>query len=323
MNRLKGKLYLLCAFSLAGTSVVSARFVTEKLGNFTITAVSLIFALVFLVPLCSRQLIQYFTQMSFHNFSLLVLQALCGIFLFRMFLLSGLHNTSAGEAGILTGATPAITAILAIAILKEPVSGRKLSGIICTVTGVLVIQGLMVPGSGLTLEHVGGNMLVLCAAACESAFNTFSRIFAVKASTQSTMPSNPISQTTIVSAIALVLCLIPAAFEHSMKRLAAIGLLEWMALLWYGIFVTALAFICWYTGIKRCGAFTAAAFSGMMPFTSMLLSIILLGEKADWRQWIGGVLVIIGMILIGSKGLNTISSVNKNTKMTEKERVTE
>lgn len=166
-------------------------------------------------------------------------------------------------------------------------------------------------------------MLVLCAAACESAFNTFSRIFAVKASTQSTMPSNPISQTTIVSAIALILCLIPAAFEHAMKRLAAIGLLEWMALLWYGVFVTALAFICWYAGIKRCGAFTAAAFSGMMPFTSMLLSIILLGEKADWRQWIGGVLVIIGMILIGSKGLNTISSVNKNTKMTEKERVTE
>lgn len=40
MDRLKGKIYLICAFSLVGTSVISARFVTEKLGIFTITAVS-------------------------------------------------------------------------------------------------------------------------------------------------------------------------------------------------------------------------------------------------------------------------------------------
>ncbi|TCL55246.1 drug/metabolite transporter (DMT)-like permease [Kineothrix alysoides] len=318
MNQLKGKLYLLCAFSLAGTSVVSARFVTGKLGNFTITAVSLFFALVFLVLLCGRQLIRCLSQMSFRDFGFLILQALCGIFLFRMFLLNGLRNTSAGEAGILTGATPAITAILAIAVLREPAGSRKVFGILCTVIGILVIQGVLTPGSGLDLKHMGGNMLVLCAAACESVFNTLSRISALRNSEESAMPSNPVSQTTIVTAIAMVLCLIPAAFEHPIKRLAAIDLLEWTALLWYGIFVTALAFICWYAGIKRCGAFTAAAFSGMMPFTSMLLSAALLGENADWRQWVGGFLIIIGMFLIGSKGTNITLPINRSIRLKEK-----
>ena len=321
MDRLNGKLYLICAFSLAGTSVISARFVTGKLGTFTITAVSLFFALVFLVPLCGKQLIRYIRLMSFRNFLFLSLQALCGIFLFRMFLLSSLYYTSTGEAGILTGATPTITALLAIIVLREPVSGRKLAGILCTVGGILIIQGVLTPGNGLSVEHIGGNMLVLCAAACESAFNTLSRISAVKAAADLKESSSPIAQTAIVSAIALVLCLIPALFEHPLKELSGVGLIEWMAILWYGVFVTALAFICWYSGIKRCGAFTAAAFSGMMPFTSMLLSTVVLGERADYQQCLGGFLVIVGMILIGTEGINATSLISKNIKSRGKEQV--
>lgn len=45
----------------------------------------------------------------------------------------------------------------------------------------------------------------------------------------------------------------------------------------------------------------AAAFSGMMPLTAMLLSVTLLGEAAGWTQWIGGALVMLGMALIGLK----------------------
>jgi drug/metabolite transporter (DMT)-like permease len=72
-------------------------------------------------------------------------------------------------------------------------------------------------------------------------------------------------------------------------------------LLWYGVFVTALAYLCWYAGIKRSGAFTAAAFTGLMPLTSMLLSTILLRESTGLLQWLGGVCVIAGMLLIGLK----------------------
>lgn len=314
MDRLKGNLYLLCAFTLAGTSVISARLVTGKLGTFTITAASLFFALMFLIPLCGKQLLRYIQLMSVHNLLFLSLQALCGIFLFRMFLLTGLHYTSTGEAGILTGATPAITALLAMVVLGESVNGRKLTGIFCTVGGILIIQGLLTPGHRLSWEHIVGNVLVLCAAACESAFNTISRISAIKAAGDLKKPSSPIVQTAIVSAMALLLCLIPALFEEPIKALSGIGQREWIALLWYGIFVTALAFICWYSGIKRCGAFTAAAFSGMMPFTSMVLSTLVLSENVGYRQWLGGFLVIVGMILIGTNKAETTALTAKHVK---------
>lgn len=297
MKSLKGMLFLFCAFFLAGTSVVSARFVSGALGTFTITALSLAFALLLLLPLCRGRLAAAVRGMPAGEKLRVGLQALFGIFLFRMFLLSGLVQTTAAEAGILTGATPAITAILAAALLKEPVRIKNVAGIAGTVSGVLLIQGVL--ANGLDSSHSLGNILVLLAAASESAFNIFSRVSALKSGQRQT---GPVVLTALVAAAAFVLCLIPALYENPVQRISAIGLDEWLSLFWYGAAATALAFICWYSGIRRCGAFTAAAFSGIMPLSSLLLSVTLLGERPEWHQWLGGLFIVLGMILIGIGG---------------------
>ncbi|MEK3780993.1 DMT family transporter [Paenibacillus sp. FSL R5-0810] len=142
-------------------------------------------------------------------------------------------------------------------------------------------------------------MLVLCAASSESVFNILSRMSSTKNDGRSQQPVDPVVQTTLVSAIAFLLCLIPAGFEHPLRSLAGIAWEEWLALIWYGPFVTALAFVFWYAGIRRCDASTAAAFSGMMPFTALVLSVVLLGQRAGVEQWAGGLLVAGGMVLIG------------------------
>ncbi|RCX20099.1 putative membrane protein [Anaerobacterium chartisolvens] len=300
MKKWAGPVCLFLAFSLAGTSVVTARLVSDKLGIFTITSVSLLFAFLFLLPVYANKLISSLRSLSAKDLLFLGLQAMFGIFLFRIFLLNGLLLTSSIEAGILTGVTPAITAVLAMVVLKEPANVKALTGIIATVAGVITIQGLFNISSGFSLVHLYGNLLVLCAAASESAFNIISRFFSAKAELNKKLTVPPPVQTVLVSSMAFILCLIPALFEAPIQRLSAVGLKEWLSLVWYGVLVTALAFIFWYSGIKRCGAFTAAAFSGMMPFTSMILSVIILREQAGWHQWLGGILVLTGMILVGT-----------------------
>ncbi len=314
MKQWAGPFYLFCAFTLAGTSVLSAHYVADKLGVFTITAVSLFFAILFLLPICGRKLIKTLRILTRKDFLFLFVQALFGMFLFRMFLISGLLHTSAGEAGILTGVTPAITAILARAFLKEASDRIKLIGIISTVAGVFFIQGLLAPGVSFSYEHFLGNLLILCAASCESLFNILSRFFVDRSNIIEKPTLHPMIQTSIVSTIAMLLCTIPAAFEQPVLLLSEIGLKEWFALFWYGVFVTALAFICWYAGINRCGAITAAAFSGMMPFTALLLSILLLDEHAGWHQWLGGLLVITGIILIGSSNSSVSTDQKRNNQ---------
>jgi drug/metabolite transporter (DMT)-like permease len=173
-------------------------------------------------------------------------------------------------------------------------------GLLATVTGVVLVQGVAGLRGGLQPEHLFGNVLVLCAAASESIFNILSRTAVVNGAKQA-RPLDPLTQTALVTLTALVLCCIPAAFEQPAARLSSLGLVGWGALLWLGVFVTALAYICWYSGIKRCSAFTAAAFSGFMPLTSMILSTVLLREQTDFFQWIGGTCVILGMLLIGAR----------------------
>jgi drug/metabolite transporter (DMT)-like permease len=297
LRKLGGSAFLFLAFTLAGTSVISARLVSDGLGPFLVTAVSLLFALAFLLPFCARSLAAL-RRLPLRGWLNLVLQALFGIFLFRLFLLWGLKWTSAGEAGILTGATPAVTALLAVLILKERLSAGKLAGIGCTVAGILLLQGLL-SGGFPTARHLGGNLLVLCAAVSEGVFNVLSRVFALSA-TETEKQLKPATQTAAVIALALLFSLVPALFEHPMRGLSAAGPTEWLALAWYGGVVTALGYFFWYAGINRSGAFAAAAFSGMMPLTSMLLSVIILGEPAGWAQWAGGALVAAGMILIGA-----------------------
>lgn len=299
MDRIKGLIFLTGAFSLAGTSVISARFIEGKLGIFTITSTSLLFAIILLLPLSLKNILKNIRFMNFKTFIIIFLQAFFGIFLFRMFLLTGLKATSSAEAGIMTGATPVVTALLAFLILKENMDGKSFAGIFLTIAGILMIQGQTISSGRFSFDHLAGNLLVLCAAVCESLFNILSRIIEIKSENKVTNPLDPIAQTTLVAIFAFILSLIPSMSENPAALISALGLREWIALAWYGFFVTALAFIFWYAGIKRCEAATAAAFSGMMPFTALILSILFLGEACDWIQWLGGLSVITGMLLMG------------------------
>ncbi len=296
-----GRLYLLGAFFLAGSSVVTAKYLSGKLGIFTITAISLFLALLPLLVLERRGLINKLKKLSLRSYLLFLFQAACGIFLFRVFLLKGVNLTSAGEAGILTGATPSLTALMAWLFLKEAMDGIRMLSIATTAAGIILIQGWPLSGEGLYLEHLLGNALILCAAMCESTFNVLSRLGNIKVDLNIDGVTDPLQQTTIVIGMALLLCLLPAYGEYPALHLLSLGNREWLALLWYGLAVTALGYIFWYAGIKRCDASTAAAFSGMMPFTALILSVALLGERPAFLQWLGGSLIIFAMILTNLK----------------------
>lgn len=301
MKHMQGKLYLLGAFSLAGTSVVTGYILKAKLGSFTITALSLSIVLLFLLPIYKIKTLETMRRLRRSDWFMLLCQATFGIFLFRTFLLFGVGLTSTVEAGILTGTTPAITSLFAFFLLKEKLYGTTILGVCCTVTGILLLQGINLLSTRFSSEHLLGNMLILCAAASESTFNIISRRHKSKVQNQSAVQIHPLIQTLIVSGMALILSIIPAILEHPFVSLRALGWFEWLALVWYGLVVTVLAFVFFYEGIKRCDAYTAAAFSGMMPFVSMFLSALLLKDNIGYAQLGGGLLIILSMLLIGKR----------------------
>ena len=310
MKNIAGKIYLLCAFSLAGTSVVTGYILSEKLSRFTITAVSLGIMILCLSPFYGLKTVQTMRKLNKSNWKLLVLQAIFGVFLFRLFLLLGVNITSTVEAGILTGTTPAITSILAFLVLREKPTGWTALGIACTITGIVLLQGASLITIQLKVQHFFGNVLMLCAAASESTFNILSRKHNTMKQDHADVQIHPVVQTLIVSGIAFALSIIPALTEHPFMAIRTIGSSDWLALIWYGLVVTALAFVFFFAGVKRCDAYTTAAFSGMIPLTSMLLSILLLRESIGLSQYAGGFLIVSSMLIIGCRRQKTLLSVD-------------
>ena len=243
MKQFQGKLYLLGAFSLAGTSVITGYILTEKLNSFTITALSLGIMLVCLLPFYGVKTFQTMKILAKSDWIMILCQAIFGIFLFRTFLLLGVGLTSTMEAGILTGTTPAITSVLAFIFLKEKLSKATVLGICCTVTGIVLLQGINIYSSMFSVHHNLGNMLIICGAASESTFNIISRKHKSCGEENSAVQIHPMVQTLLVSAIALILSIIPALYSLPRNAVLALAWKEWLALIWYGIIVTALAFV--------------------------------------------------------------------------------
>lgn len=303
MSTFYGKLCLALAFSLAGSSVVAARYVADHLEPYTTTFFSLLFAVAAAAIADGRNMVRARTAMDGRRWRLFFWQALFGIFLFRVFLTHGLNHTSAAEAGIITGSGPAITALLVFFLLREKLHERHVLGIAFTVCGILLLQNAspsVTSGDGQN-SHLRGNLLILGAAACESLFSIFSRK-AYAASGDSEIQVKPVTHAGLVSGFALLLCLVPMLLENPLPALATLPLCGWLALLWYGVMVTIIAFVCMFEGARRCDGYTMSAFTGFLPLSALVLSFAILGNSVGTRQWLGCLCVVASILVISKRG---------------------
>lgn len=299
-----GKLFLALAFILAGSSVVTARVVSGMLQPFTITFMSLVFAVFTAFLFYGKLISKTVKQLRKRQWHLLVLQAVFGIFLFRVFLTFGLRYSTAVETGIITGTSPAITAIFTRLILKERLHQNSIVAIFFTLMGVLMLQGLPFNMSAFNVSHLLGNMLVLGAAACEALFTTLSR--KACADSQEDDVLHPFVQSGIVSMIALALCFIPMLLESPFE-LMVLSVSGWMALAWYGCVVTVIAFAFMFTGAKYCDGYTIAAFTGLIPISSLILSMMMLKEVVTLSQIFGCGLIVTAIIIMSRKSSRHMS----------------
>jgi drug/metabolite transporter (DMT)-like permease len=292
----KGKLFLCAAFVLAGSSVVTARYVTGDLQPFTITFISLAFAALTASLLRGKAMLGTVKRLGKHQWIMLILQAVFGVFMFRVFLTFGLRYTTAVEAGIITGASPAITAIFTRLILKEKLNKHSLAAILFTLAGVLMLQGFPFNMAAFSTSHLLGNALALGAASCESLFTTFSRKLHIDSKEEDQL--HPFVQSGIVSILALLLCTVPMLLEQPFAALPKIPLSGWIALLWYGCVVTVVAYACMFAGAKYCDGYTIAAFTGLIPISAFILSLIVLKETAVYYHVIGCGLIVISIYIL-------------------------
>lgn len=270
------RVQLALAMLLAGSSVVFSKVIAASVPTFLANALILLPAVAVLLALSWR--LEGGPRIPAGAWRPLVLQALFGIVLFRVLLFYGLPLTSAASAGILTSSVPAVTALLAWLVLRERLTGRGLLGVLLTALGVLV---LTVPGAagGAGGSPLLGNALVLGAVVGEASWNVLSKLSVARLS--------PLTATTLVSLLAFLMFLPPAAAQALHFDFIRLGLAEGLAILYYALGATVLAYLLWFAGVRRVSASTAAVYTGWLPVSAVALSALVLREPLTLWHGLG------------------------------------
>ncbi len=299
--KIDGKFFLASAFTFTGSAVVAISYV-GSLGPFTITGMSLIVSLATALLLSGKEMGRTARKMSGAQWRFMLLQAFFGVFLFRVFLSLGLARTSAAEGGILTGTTPALTALLTWVFLREFLNKRKIVGVLLTMLGIMILQGFPFNLQAFNINHLLGNFMVLCAAGCEAVFGMLSRLLHRNSGAGGThQPLSPVVHAGIISLVALAFCIIPMFLEAPLEPLLALPVSGWLALFWYGIFISVLAMTLIFKGAETCDGYAIAAFTGVIPVSALILSIIILNEPVSLHHWLGCVCIIAAILLMSQR----------------------
>ena len=306
LQRYKAIAMLIGAMSLAGSSVVVGKILITTVPVFVAAFGSLLVASICMIPFMYGRLSEL-RLLTTREWKYIFLQGLCGIVLFRIFTLYGLQMTGAVQAGIITGATPAVLALLSMIFLKERLSWSMSAGIVLAAAGCIVINLLASVESGGENKVMGG-LLVGAAVISEALFTIFrKRIY---------HSVSAITNTAVLIFCSLILLAVPAAAELALTT-SSFSIEAVIAIVYYGVFATVLAYVLWTAAVGRVDGAIAGSATAAMPASSVILAVLVLGEPLHWQHLIGCLLIISGILVTSwrpSVSSTTIPVADRNNR---------
>jgi drug/metabolite transporter (DMT)-like permease len=195
-----------------------------------------------------------------------------------------------GTASILNATTPLFATLLAsvwIGIGREPLTWRKMVGIVIGFVGVWVVLGLDPRVLGdQSLPIVEGELAVVVASASYGVGGLLSRRFAGAGTLV-----GPLTSLAVAFIISVPVALIwgPPTTMPSVKALAAVAAL--------GIAGTGIAYLFYFWLIRNVGAPRAAMVTYLLPCTALIWGLIVFGEPIQPNALAGLALVLFGTMV--------------------------
>lgn len=287
-----GYLQISLAMFIVGSSVVAGKLVVQSFPLFLASELRLLLALLILVPLLIKM--EGIPSIRRKDCCILFLQALCGVFLFNIFLLYGLTLTTALEAGIITSTLPMVMVCLSFLFFKEKITWRTGLALLFVLLGTFAIN--LPTTNSLVSQNSArwlGNLLIFAAVIGEALFLVLGKVIEKRIS--------PLTISTLVTIFGAILFLPLAIFEARDFSFQTVNLEEWLLIGYLSIVVTIIGFILMYAGLKKVSANKASVLTGIFPISSFTLSIIILDEQMSLIHVIGISSILLALYFISSK----------------------
>ena len=216
----------------------------------------------------------------------LLLIAACNHALYLGVSWNAMREVSSGLATIVIGAAPILVAILAVPVLHERLTGRKIAGLLLGFAGMAFIVRHRLGGQ-LDSWH-GTLMLMLALVLISLGTVLYKRLRIGIGST-----ANIALQLLLASAIILPWGLAVEHWSnvHLNLRFAA-------SMLWSVAVVSIVGYTLWFALLRRTDASSASAWFFLTPPLGLIVGWAVLGEPLALADFLGIVPVIIGIVLV-------------------------
>jgi drug/metabolite transporter (DMT)-like permease len=279
---------LFMAMAIVGSSVVCGKIITNAFPVFLASGMRFAIATALMLPMVLIKE-KGLPRFSRQQWGVLVIMAFCGQFIFTCLLLYGLRFTGGMDAGVITAITPAAMAVMSLLLLRERLNAWQLLGILLAIGGVLVVNDTfgLAATEGSNLRWLG-NALVCMAVLGEAVFLLLRK----KLSAQ-------VSNLTVAGTLCFLglLMFLPFALWQAAEfDFGAAEVIDWLAIVYFGVVFTVAAYIFWFRGVSRVSGNTAGVFTAVMPVSAVTLSCLLLGEPLTLSYVLGGVMVLAAIL---------------------------
>jgi drug/metabolite transporter (DMT)-like permease len=280
--------FLVLLAVLWGASHTLIEVALETIPPFTIVAARVSVAAVLLVVVARRRHLGF--PGSRTVWGMLVVQALLLNAAPFTLITWGQQFIDSGLAGVLNATPPLFTFLITLIFTRhEPATPQKLIGVLCGLGGVTVIVGTEAL-HGLGIETLG-QLAIVGASLCYGVAAVNGRRLA------SLSPIVSAAGTMVCSAMLMlplsVLAERPWTVSPSPISLAALGALA--------VFSTAGATIVYFRLLSTLGSIGTSSNSYLRAAVSVLLGMVLLGERPGWMMLAGLVLIVLAITAINGQ----------------------
>ncbi|MDQ2912318.1 MAG: DMT family transporter [Chloroflexota bacterium] len=218
-----------------------------------------------------------------------VLAGVFGYFAYNAFVFVGLAMAPASDGALIVPTLIPVLTAVAASFVGERLTATKLAGFALASFGAALVIAAGQTGDEISSRRLIGDLLMLLGAGCWAIYTVLGTI--------ALRTRSPLAVVTIAAPIGAVL-LFPLGFFE--KRYADVA--SWDAAVWLNVLYLALAgsvasFILFYWVVRRVGAGVAAMTSYFVPVLTLAMAVVLLGDRPQPLQLVGGLVILAGVRL--------------------------